>query len=86
MADVFSLGHPIAEEVDVQVYCNNQMIAHAPFTFFQGMSYDVTQMLQLLNQHMPQFFASGYNPNVMGGNNQTGQEGFSQGIGLVRMP
>ena len=86
MVTFFSTGHPIAEDVDVQVYCNNQMIAHAPFSFYQGTNYDVGQMLQLINQYMPQFFTPGYNPNAMGGNSQTGQEGFSQGTSLVYVP
>ena len=86
MAAIFSLGYPITEDVDVQVYCNNQMIAHAPFSFCQGTSYDVAQMLQLINQYMPQFFTSGYNPNAIGGNSQTGQEDFSQSTSLIHTP
>ena len=76
------LGHPIAEEVDVQVYCNNQMIARAPFTFYEGTDYEVNCMLQYINQYMPQFFTPGFNPSVLGGSNQDGSDGFSHGMSV----
>ena len=64
----------------MQVYCNNQLIARAPFAFYQGANYEVAQMLQFINQYMPQFLTPGFNPNVLGGNSSGSQEGFSQGI------
>ena len=64
----------------MQVYCSNHLIARAPFTFYQGANYEVAQMLQFINQHMPQFFSPGYNPNTLGGSSSGNQDGFSQGI------
>jgi len=64
-----------AEEVDVHIYCNNQLIAHAPFTFFQGANYDAAQILRYVHQYMPQLFPGGL--GMSGGAGQGSQgDGF----------
>ena len=55
----------------MQIYCNNQLIAHAPFTFFQGANYDAAQILRYVNQFMPQFFPGGL--SMTGGAGQSSQ-------------